>query len=113
MSDTAAPSQASTPVAWFAGLSGALSAVRAPFCMSMLTIVALWLPEQVREIYRVLVQRGSDTGGANLQWQWVLAAGSLVLLSLVLWQVTRELTHAASAGQDMDREPIAKLVLDW
>src|SRR5262249_6224384 len=33
--------------------------------------------------------------------------------SLVLWQVTRELTHAASAGQDMDREPIAKLVLDW
>ena len=95
MSETTAPPEASSILSWFAGLSGALSAVRAPFAMSIVTILALWLPEQVREVYRVLVQRSSDSQVSDVQWQWIVAAVSLVLLSIVLWQVTRELTHAA------------------
>jgi hypothetical protein len=97
----------------FAGLSGALSALRAPFSMSVIIVLALWLPEQVREIYRVLVQRGSDSQVADVQWQWTLAAGALLLLAIVLWQVARELTLAYAADEDLERKAVAKAVLDW
>ncbi len=97
----------------FAGSSRALSAMRAPTVMAVITILALWLPEQIREVYRVLLQRSSETHAVGLQWQWVMAAISILLLSLVLWQATRELTHLVSKEQDLDREPIAKALLDW
>jgi hypothetical protein len=110
--DEKAPPASRSLLEAFAGLSGALSAIRAPFSMGLITVLVLWLPEQVREIYRVLVQRGSDSELADVQWQWVLAAGSLGLLSIVLWQVTRELTQAA-AVEHLDRKPIARAVLVW
>lgn len=113
MSHTSAPADSPSLLSAFAGLSGALSAVRAPFSVSVITILLLWLPEQVREIYRVLVQRYSDTQVADVRWQWALAAVSLLLLSIVLWQVTRELTHAAAEGEDMHREPAARAVHEW
>ena len=96
----------------FAGSSRALSAMRAPTVMAILTILALWLPEQTREVYRVLLQRSQETRAVGLQWQWIMAAASLLLLS-VLWQATRELTHLVSKDEDLDREPIAKVLLDW
>ena len=97
----------------FAGSSRALSAMRAPTVMAIITILALWLPEQTREVYRVLLQRSAETHAIGLQWQWIMAAGSMLLLSLVLWQATRELTHLVSKDEDLDREPIAKALLDW
>ena len=112
MSDTTAPPASRSLFDPFAGLSGALSAIRAPFSMSLITILVLSVPEQVREIYRVLVQRSSDSELADVQWQWVLAAGSLGLLAIVLWQATRELTQAAAA-ENLDREPVARAVLEW
>src|SRR4029450_10907288 len=39
------------------------------------------------------------------------AAASLLLLALVFWQATRELTHLVSRDEDLDREPIAKVLL--
>jgi hypothetical protein len=113
MSDTPAPPRSRSLFSAFAGLSNALSALRAPFSMSVITILVLWLPEQVREIYRVLVQRYSDSEVADVRWQWALAAVSLLLLSIVLWQVTRELAHAASEEEDADRQPIARFVREW
>lgn len=97
----------------FSGSSRALSSMRAPLVMSVVTVLALWLPEQVREVYRVLLQRGKEIEPVGLQWQWIMAAVSLLLLSIVLWQAARELSHLASAGEDLDKEPIAKWLLDW
>src|SRR5262245_17660114 len=97
----------------FAGSNRALSAMRAPMLMAIITILALWLPEQIREVYRVLLQRGYETHAVGLQWQWIMAAISLLLLALVFWQATRELTHLASKHEDLDREPLAKALLDW
>ena len=97
----------------FAGSTRALSAMRAPTLMAIITILALWLPEQIREVYRVLLQRGYETHAVGLQWQWIMAAISLLLLGLVFWQATRELTHLVSKDEDLDREPIAKALLDW
>jgi hypothetical protein len=95
--------------AGFAGLARALSALRAPFAMAGLTILALWLPQQVREVYRVLAQPVAAQP-STLQWQWVLAAVSLGLLAIVLWQASREIAHLASADQSLDRQPVAKAV---
>lgn len=97
----------------FAGSSRALSAVRAPAVMAVITLLLLWLPEQTREVYRVLLQRNQETQAIGLQWQWIMAVISILLLSLVLWQATRELTHLVSKDEDLDREPIAKALLDW
>jgi len=81
--------------------------------MAIITILALSLPEQVHEVYRVLLQRSHETRAAGLQWQWLMAAASLLLLAVVFWQAARELTHLVSQDQDLDREPIAKALLDW
>ena len=43
----------------------------------------------------------------------MLAAVSLGLLAIVLWQASREIAHLASADQSLDRQPVAKAVLDW
>ena len=87
--------------------------MRAPTVMAILTILALWLPEQTARSIAVLLQRSQETRAVGLQWQWIMAAASLLLLSLVLWQATRELTHLVSKDEDLDREPIAKVLLDW
>ena len=97
----------------FAGSIRALSAMRAPAVMAIITLLALWLPEQIREVYRVLLQRSYETHAVGLQWQWIMAATSMLLLSLVFWQATRELTHLVSKDEALDREPFAKAVLDW
>jgi len=112
MSSTPPPASP-TMLAPFSGLSGALSVLRAPFSMSVITVLAPWLPEQVREVYRVLVQRGSDSQVADVQWQWTLAAGALLLLAIVLWQVARELILVAAADEDLERKAVAKALLDW
>jgi hypothetical protein len=113
MSEAAPTRELPTVMDWFSGSSRALSAVRAPFVMSIITVLGLWLPEQIREVYRVLLQRSTETDSLGLQWQWIMAVLSLLLLSIVLWQATRELTHLTSEGRDLDREPVAKAVLDW
>jgi hypothetical protein len=112
MSEAVAARGSRGTFAEFAGLARALSTLRAPFAMAGLTILALWLPQQVREVYRVLAQPASAQP-VTLQWQWVLAAVSLGLLALVLWQASRELAHLASEDQSLDRQPVAKAVLDW
>src|SRR5262245_13343434 len=107
------PTVVSSLGAWFAGLAEALSAIRAALVMSIITVLALWLPQQVWELYRVLMQRRPETEPWILHYQWIAAVLALVLLSIVLWQVTRELTHSASERRNLDRIPVAKFVLDW
>jgi hypothetical protein len=98
---------------WFAGLAEGLSAIRAPLAMSIITILALWLPQQVWELYRVLMQQRPETEPWILRYQWIAAILALVLLSIVLWQIARELTHSASERRNLDRTPVAKFILDW
>ncbi len=98
---------------WSASLMQAISAVRAPAMMSLLTVLVLWLPQQAWEIYRVLLQQRAEVAPSALSWQWLMAVGALFLLSIVRWQVTRELTYAASERRDSDRLPAGKFVLDW
>lgn len=98
---------------WSASLMQAISAVRAPALMSLLTVLVLWLPQQAWEIYRVLLQQRAEVAPSALSWQWLMAVGALFLLSIVLWQVTRELTYAASERRDSDRLPAGKFLLDW
>jgi len=98
---------------WLVGLMEALSALRAAAAMSLVTILALWLPPQIGELYRVLMQKGSGTDLPALQYQWVAAVLALVLLSFVLWRIARELAHVASSQPDLHRTPAVEFFLDW
>ncbi|HWB46319.1 MAG TPA: hypothetical protein VG900_12825 [Hyphomicrobiaceae bacterium] len=98
---------------WSASLMQSISAVRAPAIMSLLAIVVLWLPQQTWEVYRVLLQQRVEAAPSAVSWQWLMAVGALFLLSIVLWQVARELTYAASERHDIDSHPVGKFVLDW
>src|SRR5262249_13811779 len=90
----------------FAGTSRALSAMRAPMVMATCASRGRWAPEQGRAGCRVRGERSRETRAAGRQWQWLMAAASLLLLAVVFWQAARELTHLVSQDQDLDREPI-------
>src|SRR5262249_49261021 len=77
--DTPSPMQSghegadSRGVVWLAGVMDSLSLLRAPIIMSIITVLAFWLPEQVREVYRVLVQQPAAVEAGLQRWQWILA----------------------------------------
>jgi hypothetical protein len=95
------------------GLLRGLMAMRVPLAMGILSILALTLFDQVLEVHRILTQeRARDP----LDFQWLLALGSLVALSIVLWQVARQ--HAEYAALDVPERhlvphPVCEKVLTW
>jgi hypothetical protein len=105
---------ATSPIArWLAGVTQGLSALRAPILVSIAVVIVLWLPEQIWEVYRVLVQQYAPAEAPELRWQWLLAVVALFALSVILWQIARELAHSASKRLDLNRLPPARFIFEW
>lgn len=68
---------------WLEGILRGFHVVRLPFWLAVATIPVFTLPEQLQELYRILMQ-------AIWPPLWLLAAVFLTALSLVLWQVARQ-----------------------
>ena len=95
------------------GLLRGIFVVRIPLAMGVLAVLVLTLSDQVLEVHRVLTQeRAQDAFNVH----WLLALGSIVALSLVLWQMTRQ--HAEYAAEDVPGEhvlphPLCTWMLRW
>jgi hypothetical protein len=92
---------------WFTALIDSLYVIRVPLVMAVAALVALTVPGQVQEVYRILAP-----GGIYALGDWALALGSLVVLSIVLWQVAREFSYAYSRSAP-EQHPVAAWVLKW
>jgi hypothetical protein len=92
---------------WFSALIDSLYVIRVPLAMSIVTLVALIVPEQVQEVYRVIAQ-----GRTQNPADWSLALASLVVLSIVLWQVAREFSYAYGRSVPT-MHPLAAWILRW
>jgi hypothetical protein len=97
----------STADSWFTALIDSLYVIRVPLVMSIITLVALTVPEQVQEVYRVLAQERVQTAS-----HWGLALVSLLALSVVLWQVAREFSYAYGRSEP-EPHPVAEWILRW
>jgi hypothetical protein len=98
MSEVAKPGEAVSE-RWLDGLLRGLYVIRVPIAMGVLAVLALTVPDQVREVHRVLTQERA----AN-PWHvhWIFAVASLLALALVLWQMARQ--HAEDADADAPAE---------
>ena len=85
---------------WIDGVLGGIFALRVPFVMGVITVAALTVPDQVREIHRILTQERTVL---FFNWHWVFCLLALVALSLVLWQTSRQ--HAEEFLDDMPDDP--------
>lgn len=107
------PSEADSRAAEAASLADALwpalNALRVPLAIAAFVSIVLIVPDQVREIYRVLAQER-----LNEPWHhhWLLATGSLLALSFVLWQVARLFANLTLAA-DGTSPRLAAVLLDW
>ena len=97
---------------WFTALIDSLYVIRVPLVMSIVTLIALIVPEQVLEVYRVLAQSRTQQLGQGDLTAWSLALGSLVVLSIVLWQVAREFSYDYRR-REPTLHPVAAWVLVW
>ena len=79
------------------GVVSGIFALRVPLVIGVLTVAALTVPAQVLEIHRILTQERTDT---FFNQHWLLCILSLVALSVVLWQTSRQ--HAEDY---IDAEP--------
>src|SRR5262249_8468653 len=98
---------------WCGALIESVRAIRAPLCMAVVTLSVLCLPEQMREVYRILVL---DTAGTETAAAWryaCFALTSLLALSSVFWFLAGELTPLASERFDFEGSSLAKRVLRW
>jgi len=96
---------------WFTALRRSLTVIRIPIAVAVLVALVLIVPEQVQEIYRALAQDRANRPGIQLDWPFALA--SLVGLSLVLWQITRGLSHEYPKHYGPAKHPVARWVLAW
>ena len=102
--DTAADHSADN---WFTALIDSLYVIRVPLVMAIVTLIALTVPEQVQEVYRVLAQ-----GRTQQLTDWMLALASLLILAVVLWQVAREFSY--DYGRRVPTlHPVAGWILAW
>jgi hypothetical protein len=92
---------------WFTALIDSLYVIRVPLVMSIVALIALIVPEQTQEVYRILAP-----GRAYVIGDWGLALLSLVVLSVVLWQVAREFSYAYSRSAP-GQHPLAAWILRW
>jgi hypothetical protein len=95
------------------GLVRGVFAIRIPLAMGILSVLVLTLSDQVLEVHRVLTQERAQNA---LNVHWLLALGSIVALSLVLWQMARQ--HAEFAAEDIPGEhvlphPLCTWMLRW
>src|SRR6476660_2752492 len=95
------------------GLVRGVFAIRIPLAMGILSVLVLTLSDQVLEVHRVLTQERAQNA---LNVHWLLALGSIVALSLVLWQMARQ--HAEFAAEDIPGEhvlphPLCTWILRW
>ena len=95
---------------WVNGILTGIFALRVPLVIGLITVAALTVPDQVREIHRILTQERTQF---FFNWHWVLCLLSLVALSIVLWQTTRQ--HAEDFLEDLPGEPGGTLrwILAW
>lgn len=98
---------------WFAAVAEGLSVVRAPAAMSIVTVLALWLPQQAWELYRLLMQKVPETTPIAQHFHWLTAMTALFVLSLMLWLITRDLIYTAARHGGLDGPPAAQTILDW
>jgi hypothetical protein len=118
-------------------LLSALYIVRGPAAVAAITFVLLTVPNQTREIYRVLaldlgeaLARGAARPGADGMWELlkassgvVLAVLSVAIASLVVWYVGRSVTRQqwylrredspARADAPNIPQPWIEVLLDW
>jgi hypothetical protein len=85
---------------WIEGVLGGIFALRVPFVMGVITVAVLTVPDQMREIHRILTQERTIL---FFNWHWVFCLLALVALSLVLWQTSRQ--HAEEYLDDMPDDP--------
>jgi hypothetical protein len=97
------------------GLMHGLRVLRVPLAMGLLTVLVLTVPDQVREIYRILAQERADDYRGYLDPHSWLALASLVALSLVLWQTARKRAEELGwiGAQDAAPQPRTQWMLIW
>ena len=101
-----------------AGIVDGLMVLRGVLVMGLIVIAVLAIPEQTKEVYRAIGQNLSTQLQPDLPWlpPWMLAFVAVLALSIVLWQLARELTYAARVSRrrelDLDH-PAAIWTLHW
>ncbi|MET0193252.1 MAG: hypothetical protein ABW200_07745, partial [Hyphomicrobiaceae bacterium] len=95
---------------WLNGILTGLFALRVPLVIGLATVAVLTVPDQMREIHRILTQERTEN---ILNWHWVLCVLSLVALSIVIWITTRQ--HAEDFHDEIAGEPGGTLrrMLAW
>ena len=115
MADVAQRQPDSVSEGWFDGVLRGFYALRVSLFMGALTVAALTVPDQVREIHRILTQERTGSLANFFNLHWVLAVLSLIALAVVLWQTARK--HAedgeADAGLFTSANTSAAWVLTW
>ena len=94
---------------WVNGILAGIFALRVPLVIGLVTVAALTLPDQVREIHRILTQERTVFYFYE-NWHWLLCLLSLVALSIVLWQTSRQ--HAEDFLEDVPGERRRNVALD-
>lgn len=85
-------------------------AMTLPILAMALIALMLWLPDQVREIYRIHAEAWAAEGWHNRQLQ--LAVVALLVLSLFTWRMARELSRLPS--QDgVPQDGVTRFALEW
>src|SRR5262245_53727159 len=102
--------QTESPAGWFNGIMTGVFALRVPLLIGFVTVAVLTVPDQMREIHRILTQERTEN---FFNWHWLLCVLSLVALSIVLWVTTRQ--HAEDFLDDYPGEPGGTLrwMLAW
>jgi hypothetical protein len=84
------------------------SVVRAPLFISLFGSVCLFLPDQTREVYRILAQPGREHGPIQL----LCAVLTLLVATLVPWIVGRHLTYV-HAKDLLGKQSLAGYLSRW
>ena len=98
-------------VGWVDGVVSGIFSLRVPIVMGVLTVAALTVPDQVREIHRILTQERTET---FFNQHWLLCVLSLVALSIVMWQTARQ--HAEDdmdAAEGTQLHGVTRRILIW
>ena len=85
-------------------------AIGLPIVMMLALAVLLFLPDQIKELYRIYAEAWLKEGWRNPQL--IIAAGSIVVLTLFIWRLARELTRIPAA-QRIIPDRWSRLVFDW
>ncbi len=89
-------------------IASVVKVIRAPLFIALFTSVGLFLPEQTREVYRILAQPWRAYGSIQL----VFAGLTLVLATLTPWIIGRHLTYLY-ARDLLRQDNVAGLLTRW